>query len=199
MKIIIVGAGISGLSLYLFLQKHLPKPSPSSSHTITIYESHPVPLANESSRNVQGWDRLVIGGGVGVGPNGMKNFAALDKEIHDEILKRGYPVHKFQLNAARNWVLGSMGTGKASKWGESMVMVCRQDVWDALRKRVPDQVVKEKSRVREVKGRAEEGGMCKVFFEDGTVEEADLVVGADGVKSVVRTAVVGDGYPPQFE
>lgn len=36
-------------------------------------------------------------------------------------------------------------------------------------------------------------GRYVLLFADGTTHEADVVIGADGIKSVVRSAVVGDG------
>ncbi|TCD68111.1 hypothetical protein EIP91_011564 [Steccherinum ochraceum] len=39
---------------------------------------------------------------------------------------------------------------------------------------------------------AEATGRPIIHFEDGTTHEADVVLGADGIKSAVRTAVIGD-------
>ena len=52
-KIIIIGAGISGLSTYLFMCKHLLLNSPSTDeHEIKIYEAYDIrqPTFNASSR-----------------------------------------------------------------------------------------------------------------------------------------------------
>jgi salicylate hydroxylase len=38
-------------------------------------------------------------------------------------------------------------------------------------------------------------GRQVIHFADHTTYEADLVIGADGIKSVVRNAVVSDGHP----
>lgn len=80
MKIIIVGAGISGLSTYLHLRKHLPNPD---SHTITIYESHQarskLPSANSTASehanlnlDTLSESTAIVGGGLGISPNGMR-------------------------------------------------------------------------------------------------------------------------------
>lgn len=46
-------------------------------------------------------------------------------------------------------------------------------------------------------------GRPKVRFADGEEEEADLVIGADGVRSVVKKALFGDDderlYAPRYE
>ena len=41
-------------------------------------------------------------------------------------------------------------------------------------------------------------GRQAIHFADQTTYEADLVIGADGIKSVVRNAVVSDGGHPVF-
>lgn len=43
-------------------------------------------------------------------------------------------------------------------------------------------------------GRSSSGRQV-IHFADHTTYEADLVIGADGIKSVVRNAVVNDGHP----
>lgn len=72
---------------------------------------------------------------------------------------------------------------------EVCVAIGRQALWKCLSDVVGEGVV-EFRKVTGVK-QGEGGGRPKVTFENGEVEEADLVVGADGVRSVVREALFG--------
>lgn len=80
----------------------------------------------------------------------------------------------------------------------------RQDIWRCLRRRVPDELLFRK-KVSEVVSITGEDGKTRniVHFKDGSPPaEADLVIGADGVKSTVRKALFPDkkdAYPPQYE
>ena len=185
MKVIIVGGGIAGLSTYLFLRKNLP--ADATEHEIYIYERHALSIFGTVS--ITGTASL-IGAGLGIAPNGMRELKNLDPEVHAEVLAKGYPVSRFQMNSAQTWVLGAFPAGDVERWGETMVMIGRQAVWEALRGRVPEGVLRE-GEVKNVRPR-EGDGRVAVVFKDGREEEADLVVGADGVRSVVRGEVVGE-------
>jgi 2-polyprenyl-6-methoxyphenol hydroxylase-like FAD-dependent oxidoreductase len=201
MHIVIIGAGIAGLSTYLHLHRHLSHP-----HTITIYESHnprPNIASDENSLNSSGQastiltlDALsesttIVGGGLGIAPNGMRVLRNLDKDLHDAIVAQGFPVEKFVFKAANGWTLGST---KTSDWrvrgdeGEVCVASSRHGLWQTIMSFVPKEAIKYR---KVVKIEREEGrNIIRILFVDvegnEEVEEADLLIGADGVKSIVR-------------
>jgi 2-polyprenyl-6-methoxyphenol hydroxylase-like FAD-dependent oxidoreductase len=201
LKITIVGAGITGLSIYLFLKKHLLTSIP---YEVLIYETYPTPSRKQREFNNE--DAATreaasfIGGGLGVAPNGMHILRELDPELHDAVWAQGYPTLRFQIKNSRNWTLGSMPTVDVhNEPPEVMIMSTRQGVWDYLRGKVPDEVIRTGKTVSEV----ERGpnGMPILIFTDGTKsDEFDLVIGADGVKSVVKNAVMGgENSKPIYE
>jgi 2-polyprenyl-6-methoxyphenol hydroxylase-like FAD-dependent oxidoreductase len=207
MKIVIVGAGIAGLTTYLHLRKHLP-----ATHTITIYESHQPRSNLSSSRNADpspptktthNLDTLsestaIVGGGLGVSPNGMRVLRDLDVDLHDAVVAQGFPVENFVFKGANGWTLGVAKTSDRLVRGDGSEEVCvassRHGLWEAIFKSVGEGVV----RYRKVIGieRDSKRGKTIIRLADEAdieeVDEADLLIGADGVKSVVRTALFGD-------
>ncbi|KAI9826908.1 MAG: hypothetical protein M1832_005847 [Thelocarpon impressellum] len=207
MKIVIVGAGISGLTTYLFLKKLLPPPPAGQQpHSIIVYDAYPSPSRKQrgdpalsSGENEEPKDEAFLtGGGLGVAANGMRVLKALDPAVHDAVVAQGYGASRFQINSANNATLGAMGTvdGRGDE-PELMIMSSRQGVWDSIRDAVPDEALSCGRAVSSV-DRGEDGKLT-VQFADGTAEaQIDLVVGADGVKSTVRKALYGDEYPPYY-
>src|SRR6266487_2363282 len=111
LKVAIVGAGVSGLSTYLFLKKHLCISIPCQ---ILIYETYP--SLSRKQRELDSEEAIIreaasfIGGGFGVAPNGMRVLWELDPEIHDAVVAQGYPTLRFQIKNSRNQTLGSVPT-----------------------------------------------------------------------------------------
>ncbi|KAH8690833.1 hypothetical protein BGW36DRAFT_306426 [Talaromyces proteolyticus] len=212
MKIVIIGAGISGLSAYLSLTKHLPRPShPASDHTYTIYEAHDThkdtTSEQRSSTNLHS-STLIVGGALGIGPNGINVLKRLDPEIVKEIVSNGYAVSTYSMKSKNGSVLAQI-TSQAlvtSANGESQktantVAISRHMLWRCLRIRVPDDIIINK-RISEVIAKSD--GRNIIRFADGSAPvEADLVIGADGLKSTTKKAVFpevkGDIYPHQYE
>jgi 2-polyprenyl-6-methoxyphenol hydroxylase-like FAD-dependent oxidoreductase len=201
MKIIIVGAGIAGLTTYLHLRKHLP-----NTHTITIYESHQprskLPLT-PSLQPTHTLDALsastgIVGGGLGISPNGMRVLRHLDKDLHDAVIAQGFPVEDFVFKGANGWTLGVAKTSDKLVMGGVEEEVCvassRHGLWEAIMKSVGEGVVKYRKVIGIERGINGRKTIVKVVDEDGneTIDEADILIGADGVKSVVRSALFGD-------
>jgi 2-polyprenyl-6-methoxyphenol hydroxylase-like FAD-dependent oxidoreductase len=205
MKILIIGAGISGLTAYLFLRKHLPSPS---SHTITIYEAYDTSkiYSKDPSTDPSADHFLVtaIGNALGIGVNGLNVLRRLDPQLFAEVVSSGCPVDKWLITNARGWKLASVKMPTTPDGSVQSIMIARQALWEVLRSHVPDSVIMNRKVVDVVIRKAKRN---EVAFEDGRVEEADLVIGADGLRSIVRTAmfredaVVGgkDYITPRYE
>ncbi|KAI9711128.1 MAG: hypothetical protein M1812_007232 [Candelaria pacifica] len=194
MRILIVGGGISGLSIYLFFRKLLPS---TRNISVSIHESvESSKRSTDSDDSIDNQEPETIGAGLGVSPNGMQVLRHLDPEIHDAVVEQGYPVLRFNMRNARNWSLGCYPANGGTDVVEKTVMSSRQGVWHCLRKKVPDEAIITGNSVKIVERKKMGGRRAKS-------EEVDFVIGADGVKSVARKAVLGDGnvdlYLPSYD
>ncbi|EXJ69311.1 uncharacterized protein A1O5_07347 [Cladophialophora psammophila CBS 110553] len=167
MKIIIVGAGIGGLSaaLALALQKH----------SVTVLESAP---------------RLAeIGAGVQLTPNAIKFFFQWGLE-GDILAKAAIPGTFFIHRWKDGRVLGSVDVGGLEReYGAPYVVVHRGVLHEILHRHAvrAGAEVRVNSRVVEYDF---EGGA--VVLKDGLKMEADLVVACDGINSFARAQFLGD-------
>lgn len=222
MKIVIVGAGISGLSTYIFLKKHLPNPAPPAQpHSVIVYEAYDTSktysrkthahaadttpsFTDDDSEGVGGFH---IGGGLALTPNGMNVVKRLDEDLFHDVVRAGHPITQYVMKNSHNMTLAVLGSTNAlpadHKLYMGTVMVGRQALWRCFRQRVPDEAVVTK-RISEIYIRY--NGKIAVKFADGSPDvNADLVIGADGLKSIVRRAVFDAGpegkepYPPKYE
>lgn len=192
MKIAIAGGGISGLSIYLNLRKQLDNvPRLKDSVNIVIYEPHDLPRLGSKRAD----DIPSSGGGYGIAPNGMAALRRLDPTLHEVVFRKGFPAPKTVMKSARGWTLGVMpfndlrGTNP-----ECCVMVLREVVVAAMYERVPDGIV-----VRKKVTKVEDGETgSTVHLDDGQRHVFDLVIGADGVWSKTRPAILGDTVVPEY-
>lgn len=204
MKIVIIGAGISGCTAYLQLKKHLP-----GSHTITIYESHDTSKDRKFHDGNQEEDAthsstLIVGGGLGIGPNGLHVLKRLDEDLLRDIVRGGYVVPHGNLKSKHGRLLIRMDNSAPGVGDEPpmhMVGCSREWLWRCLRARIPDGDIVTKRVARVV---ANPDDRNTIYFADGSpADEADLVIGADGIKSVAKRALfpeaAEDPFPPHYE
>lgn len=220
MKIIIIGAGIAGLSSYIFLTKHLARERPTD-YSITIYEAYDVKHGQvrhdaDADADAPGREGLprsededgdlftakVIGNAIGLGRNGLAVLSRMDEDgdggLLAQIQRRGNCVSKWRIMTARGWKIvdASVRSGPDADAGgptiADTVMIARQGAWEVLRDRVlsidHDAVIKKKVAAIETSSE----GKVVLQFSDGSTDEADLLIGADGLRSIVRQYVFRD-------
>lgn len=171
LSIAIVGAGIGGLTAAATLRR--------VGHEVRIYEQ-----ARAFAR---------VGAGIQQGPNSIKVLRALGLEPKLRAMA-------FRPDAAlnRQWDTGEvtwerrLGDEVERKYGAPYFYMHRGDLHAALADLVPDAIVQ---RNRTLSGLREIEDGVALAFADGSRAEADLVVGADGVHSIVRDALFGAERP----
>ncbi|WP_405958346.1 FAD-dependent monooxygenase [Streptomyces phaeochromogenes] len=165
-RIAIVGGGIGGLAAGAFLRR--------SGLTATVYE--------------QATALTEVGAGLVMAPNAVRLLRRLG--TMDQFLRRAVPLDwgwEF-----RRWTDGTVLSveklnGVCERlYGERTYGVHRADLLDSLRAAVPSEWVRLGARCTAVDAGED---VVLLRFVDGSHAEADIVIGADGVHSVVRGAV----------
>ncbi|KAJ5611792.1 hypothetical protein N7528_008897 [Penicillium herquei] len=206
MKIVIIGAGISGCTMYLELQKHLPKSAGVEPHEIILYEAYNTDVDVTSEQRQEEHTHsstLLVGGGLGIAANGLRVLQRLDESLLRDVVRNGYAVSSSNLKSKNGSCLMSLGAAASVDASPpmNMVMSSRDTFWRCLRARVPgDRIINK--RIEKVV--ANPDGKNQIFFVDGSPPvEADLVIGADGVRSTAKRAIFPDAeedpYPPHYE
>ncbi len=134
-----------------------------------------------------------IGAGIQVGPNAVKALRALDLE--QGLVKFGAMPRN---HVGRNWRSGrtlfrsATHTACMERFGAPFYQVQRSDLHAHLRSALPEQGVQLGKRFESAR---QEGDAVVTRFADGTEEESDLLVGADGIHSAVKASLVGPDAP----
>lgn len=160
----------------------------------------------------------VIGSAIGISLNGLSALSRLTlasdgegagSQLIKALLQSSHPVHTWSMKSARGWKLIDVAMSpkkpnevkKARQGGDQRsvegIMISRQAFWRVLLAEVlrvvgHDQIttVMKRGRVEDVKWRTpESSGRVEVLFDDGHCEKADLVIGADGLRSAIRKSM----------
>ncbi|KAE9387107.1 FAD/NAD(P)-binding domain-containing protein [Gymnopus androsaceus JB14] len=181
MKIIITGTGIGGLAAYHAFSKYLP------SANLAIYDAYPSPLKSNKH----------IGGGVSVGPNGQRAMKDIAPEALSSIRDRAFEYTAVILQTESGKVLGKMPFGSKERYQFGQLMTTRSTIHESL---LLERGMNEKVHWNMKVARTwETDDAAYVQFEDGTIEKCDLLIGADGARSVTRNAIFGEEYAPHYD
>lgn len=172
-RIVVVGGGIGGLAAAGFLRR--------AGLTATVHEQTPA-LAE-------------VGAGLVAAPNAVRLLRRLG--VMERFLRRAVALERAW--EFRRWADGSVLsverlTGVCERlYGERTYVVHRADLLDTLRSAVPGEWIRLGARCTSVEETPRDDVLLR--FADGSVVEADVVIGADGMHSVVRGAVTEAGPP----
>jgi salicylate hydroxylase len=163
----ICGGGVGGLTAAIALA--------ANGHSVTVHEQ-----ARAFAR---------IGADVNLTPNAVH---ALDRLGLGETLRETAARPRFRIS--RTWDTGEetsrlpMGDEAERKYGAPQLTIHRGDLLRALEARVPEATIRLGSKAAGVTAGT-------VSFADGAREGYDVVVGADGIHSAIRTALFGEDHP----
>jgi FAD-dependent urate hydroxylase len=169
MKVIIVGAGIGGLTAHLVCKR--------AGFEVEHYERQP---------------RLgPAGAGIVLWPNGVKILLALG--LGEELQQIGHGLERVVTRTNLGEALSEMPVGELErKLGAPVYPVSRTDLQALLVNAVgPDTLHLGAGCVGVDQGPSE----ATAYFEDGRTATGDVIVGADGIHSSIRRAVVGEIEP----
>lgn len=167
-RIAVVGAGMGGLAVAATLRR--------AGFDAQVYEQ-----AVRFTR---------IGAGIQMMPNSMKVLRRIGIE---ESLRRTAFQPYSHLN--REWDTGRVRRElpmPESLFGAPYLCMHRADLHEALLSVLPDDIIHLNKKLA---GIEESAGQVTLAFADGTRAQADAVIGADGVHSVLREIILGPDAP----
>jgi 3-amino-4-hydroxybenzoate 2-monooxygenase len=171
-QIAIVGGGVAGLVTATLLHGH--------GVDVRVFEQSPV--------------FGTVGAGIQLSPNGVRVLYGLG--LADLLAETGVRAEAIE---TRRWDDGSPiarvphGASCGELFGAPYYLIHRADLQRCLLSALPEGTVELGKGCARV---VERPGEVELHLTDGSVTSADLVIGADGVHSVVRGAVVED--EPRF-
>ena len=170
-RVLVVGGGIAGLTLAAAL--------------------HQQGITAELVERASGWQ--AVGAGLAVQPNAMRVLKTLGLDA--AVIAAGSIIQRWVFADEAGRVLTDIDL--ATVWGDVGPFV------GIARARLQDVLVQGAAGVPYRLGTSltalvQHAGHVAVRFTDGTSDTYDLVVGADGIHSTVRTLAFGDGMAPTF-
>ncbi|SMH38295.1 FAD-dependent monooxygenase [Maritimibacter sp. HL-12] len=174
LRIAVAGGGVGGMTAAIALQ--------SLGHDVEIFEQ------------AQAFGR--VGADVNLTPNAVHALDGLGAGVGAE-LRRTAARPEYRIS--RMWDDGRetsrlpMSTAAEEKCGAPQLTIHRADMLAALEQALAPGTIRFATAVT---GFTEDGGKVRLAFKDGsTSEPADVLIGADGIHSVLRTQMFGADAP----
>jgi 2-polyprenyl-6-methoxyphenol hydroxylase-like FAD-dependent oxidoreductase len=168
-KVVVAGGGIGGLTAAIALRR--------AGFEVSVFER-----AAELGE---------VGAGLLLASNAQKALKKLG--LAEAVSSLGTPASAAEIRSWRGKVLASIPAAELEKKiGTSSAAVHRADLQALLAREVGDGTLRVSA---EVVGFEQDKGGVRVHFADGSQESADILIGADGLRSRVRAGLFGPEEP----
>jgi len=168
-KVIVAGGGIGGLTAAIALRR--------SGFEVAVFERAP--------------ELREVGAGLLLAANAQKALGTLG--LAEAVARLGTPASAAEIRSWRGKVLASIPASELEKKiGTPSAAVHRADLQALLVREVGDGSLRVSAEV----GAFEQGESgVRVMFADGSQESAEILIGADGLRSRVRAGLFGSEEP----
>lgn len=167
MNIAIIGGGIGGLATVIALLK--------------------------KGFNVQVYERAqalrTIGAGLTLSPNGLNSLDAIQPGIVELLKRSGSQMNTLTLKRSTGEMIASKPITTLQNYGQPLLNIQWSRLQAILASVIPPDVIHLNHRCI---GFEQHENSVEVYFEDGKTVQSDLLIGADGINSIVRQLLIGD-------
>lgn len=172
-RALIVGGGVAGPACALFLK--------AAGWDVSVFEAHP--------------GRAEVGAALTLAPNGLHVLGRLG--LAEAVLRAGSVVGRYRFLSERGRELGRMRPAPEGRYRYPSVSLSRATFYGLVLDEVERRGV-ELQFGRRLTAIEQDGAQVVARFADGGAADGDILVGADGVRSAVRTAILPDAPAPAF-
>ena len=174
MRVLISGGGIGGLTAALAFQKM----------------GHQVTLLEQAARLEE------IGAGLQLSPNGMRVFEALgvSARVERDAFRPRSQELRFGRSGAKILTIPLRDVSR-SRWGAEYLHIHRADLVEALHGALMDRDADVVQLGQRVIGYTNTENGVVAHLDDGQNLSGDLLIGADGIHSAIRTQMIGPDAP----
>jgi 2-polyprenyl-6-methoxyphenol hydroxylase-like FAD-dependent oxidoreductase len=170
-SVVVVGAGIGGLAAAVALRQ--------AGADVTVFERAP--------------ELQPLGAGLSLWPNAVRALRSLG--VADMIEKADVPRGEAGLWRWDGRALATTRSPEISdRYGAPLVLLHRSEIQQALHSALPSGTVVLGAALE---GLEQDAAAVRVMFSGGRTVTADMLVGADGLYSTVRGALIGEA-PPRY-
>lgn len=170
MNIAIIGGGIGGLATANALIKH--------------------------GFNVQVYERAQalrpIGAGLTLTPNGLNSLDTIQPGMVESLKQAGSQLNTLTLKRSTGETIASMQMTIMQQYGQPLLNIQWSRLQAILASVLPPEIIHLNHRCI---GFDQHENSVETHFEDGKTVQSDLLIGADGINSIVRQMLIGDGSP----
>ncbi len=167
---IVIGAGIGGLAAACALRKQ--------GIDVQVYE--------------KAKQLLPVGAGLTLFPNGLNTLEAITPGIVKTLIHAGSPINQVNLQKSSGEMVFQQPQKLLEKYGQPMLNIRWSRLQEILASFLPADIIHLNHRCMDFK---QHKNSVQVEFANEKTLQTDLLIGCDGINSVVRKTLVKDGLP----